>query len=124
MGALSLQVPIGELVWDLSSGSFPGGRLPLEFVFVRGAGVSQDSAITKGLQNVVMLWGGHVLPQKKAGFTGSPLLSSARPTKAQDSSGANGIDRKSDVFQMDFPWSGGPQINQHPQRVRRNDDLI
>ncbi|HZN41434.1 MAG TPA: Gldg family protein [Planctomycetota bacterium] len=123
MAALSLQVPIGEVVWDLSKRSFPGGRLYEEFVFVRGDGVSQDSTITKGLQSVLMLMGGHVVPQKKEGFTVSPLLSSARPTQASDSSGMNGVVRKNDLFQMDF-FGGGPQINPYRQRVPRNDDLV
>ena len=123
MGALSLQVPIGEVVWDLSSRSFPGGRLFEEFVFVRGNGVSQDSTITKGLQSVIMLMGGHIVPQKKDGFLVTPLLSSARPSTSRGSTGMNGVVRKNDLFQMDF-FGGGPQINPNRRRERRNDDLV
>ncbi|HEU4420665.1 MAG TPA: Gldg family protein, partial [Planctomycetota bacterium] len=121
MAALSLQVPIGEVVWDLSSSSFPGGRLPPEFVFLGGADVSQDSTISKGLQSVIILMGGHVVPQKKDGFTVSPLLSSARPSAG--SRDMNGVVRKNELFQMDF-FGGGPQINPNRRRERRNDDLV
>lgn len=119
MAALSLQVPIGEVAWDLSSQQFADDMFP-EFVFVRGKGISEDSSITKGLQSVVVLMGGNIVAQKKEGFTVSPLLTSLRPTTPRD---MNGVVRKHDLFQMDF-FGGGPQINPSRRPELRNKDIV
>jgi ABC-2 type transport system permease protein len=118
LAALGLEAPTGEVVWDLSYRTFPGGRLREEFVFVRDAGFA-DSPITKGLQSVVALMGGHVRPTKKDGFTFTPLLQSRGPATTRET---NGVVMKSELFQMDF-FGGGPSINPYARRMRKNDDL-
>jgi ABC-2 type transport system permease protein len=120
LAAMSLALPRGEVVWDLTGRSFPGGRLPEEFVFVGGRGVNQDNPITKGLQNVVMLMSGHITAQKKEGFTVTPLLTSPDPIGTRS---MNGIVQKLELFQFN-PFGGGPQINPYRQRERRNTDLV
>jgi ABC-2 type transport system permease protein len=120
LSALAITVPKGEVVWDSSSRSFPGGRLPEEFVFVSGPGVAEDSPISKGLQNVVMLMAGHVQAQKRDGFTVTPLLKSVDPSLSR---APNGIVPKLELFQFD-PFGGGPAINPYRQRERRNDEFV
>ncbi|MBX3462881.1 MAG: Gldg family protein [Planctomycetes bacterium] len=119
LGAIGLQARSGEIVWDLSYRRFPGGRLREEFVFVREQGFAGDSGITRGLQNIVLLMGGHVGSAKKEGFTFQPLLQSRDPLVTRE---PNGIVRKSELFQMDF-FGMGPQLNPYARRERRNDDL-
>ena len=63
---------MGEVVWDLSYRTFPGGRINQEIVFVRGPGMAADNAITKGLQSVVSMMGGYVA----AGWLGRTSSSS------------------------------------------------
>ena len=104
--SFGVRVPIGEIVRDLSASDFPGGRLPPEFVFVRSAGMAADP-ITKGLQSVVFLMGGHVDDAGKPGFTVEPLLRSLPVANARS---ANGIVPKSELFQMDF-FGGGNSLN-------------
>lgn len=120
LASAGLSMPRGEVVWDTSSRSFPGGRLPEEFVFVRGPGIAQDSAITRGLQSVVVLLGGHLRDQKKDGFTVTPLLTSPDPVRVE---GINGIVQKLNLFQFD-PFGGGPVINPYRERERRNQELV
>ncbi len=119
MSAIGLTPHIGEIVWDLSYRKFPGGRLRQEFVFVRDQGFTADSPITKGLQNIVLLMGGHVTSAGKEGWTFTPLLRSREPAVSQE---PNGVVRKSNLFQMDF-FGMGPQINPNARRERKNQDL-
>ncbi len=119
VSAIGLVPHVGEIVWDLSYRKFPGGRLRQEFVFVRDQGFTTDSPITKGLQNIVVLMGGHVTSAGKEGWTFSPLLRSREPAVSQE---PNGIIRKSNLFQMDF-FGMGPQINPNARPERRNQDL-
>ncbi len=120
LGSFGLQFHPGEIVWDLSYRKFPGGRLREEFVFVRGKGFADESPITKGLQNIVMLMGGHVSAGNKDGTTVTPLLRSREPAVSGE---ANGIVRKSELFQMDF-FGTGPQLNPSARHERRNADLL
>lgn len=119
LAAVGLEAPRGEVVWDTSSRTFPGGRLDPEFLFVRGPGVNQDDSITKGLQNLVVLMGGHVRAVQKDGLTFEKLLTSPDPAV---SGGPNGIVQKLELFQFN-PFGGGPQLNRYRQRERRNDEL-
>ncbi|MCB9876961.1 MAG: Gldg family protein [Planctomycetes bacterium] len=117
--AIGVNAPVGEVVWDLSYNTFPGGRISPEFVFVHDAGMSADSPITKGLQNVVSMLGGHVESSGADGLTFTPLLVSRGP----DSTGEeNGIVAKMDLFQFN-PFGGGPSLNPRPRRQVRNKDL-
>lgn len=118
VSALGLRVPVGEIVWDLSSSAFPGGRLPREFVFVHDDGMGNDP-IVKGLQNVVVMMGGQVEDAQKQGFTVTPLLTS-RPVQLARAS--NGIVRKSELFQMDF-FGGGQSLNPYRRYQARNEPL-
>jgi len=120
LSAIGLQAHIGEIVWDLSYRRFPGGRLREEFVFVQDNGFSFDSAITNGLQNIVLLMAGHVDSAKREGITVKPLLQSRDPAVSRE---PNGVVRKSELFQMDF-FGTGPQLNPYARRERRNDDLM
>jgi len=89
LAALALHMPRAEVVWDTSSRSWFGGRIPyLHFVFAGPAGMS-DSAITKGLQAIVFMTAGHLEEQKKDGFTVTPLVSSPDPTQSEQRA-ANG----------------------------------
>ena len=119
LGSIGLDAPRGEVVWDTSSRTFPGGRLDPEFLFVRGPGVNQDDTITKGLQNIVVLMGGHVRAVQKDGITFEKLLTSLDPAV---SGGPNGIVQKLEMFQFN-PFGGGPQLNRYRQRERRNAEL-
>ncbi len=119
LGAIGLQPKVGEIVWDHSYSTFPGGRMSEEIVFVRHNGFAADSPITNGLQNIVLLMGGHVGSANKEGFTVTPLLRSREVAASKE---ANGVVRKSDLFQMDF-FGMGPQINRYARRERRNTDL-
>lgn len=120
MTAVGLQWHRGEVAWDLSYRTFPGGGVPEEFVFVRGKGFADDSAITKGLQNVVVLMSGYVTADKREGFSVQPLL---RSREASVTGEPNGIVRKADLFQMDF-FGQGPQINPNARHEQRNADLV
>jgi ABC-2 type transport system permease protein len=117
LDALSIQAPTGEVVWDTSSRGFPGGRLREEFVFVRKGGFAAESPITKGLQDIVVLIGGHIVPQQRDGVTFTPLLRSLNPMQSRN---PNGIVRKQELFQFSF---GGPQLNPYARREQRNTDL-
>ena len=120
MASVGLQWHRGEVAWDLSYRTFPGGGsgMPEEFVFVHDTGFAADSAITKGLQNVVMLGSGYVTADKKDGFTVQPLMRSVAVAGEE-----NGIVRKMDLFQMDL-FGQGPQINPNARHERRNADLM
>lgn len=118
LAAISLQSPMGEIVWDLSGRTFPG-RIPYdEFLFLKGPALAADSPITKGLQNVVLLMAGHLQAVPKEGVTVTPLL---RSPDALASRQPNGIVRKRDLFQSDF---FGSRINPNPRREQRNAELI
>ena len=116
--ALGLSAPVGEIVWDLSYRTFPGGRINQEIVFVREPGMADDSPITSGLQSVVSMFGGYVEPTDKEGVTFTPLLQSVGPATTRET---NGIVKKSELFQQSF--FGGPQLSPYARRERRNDDL-
>ncbi len=118
LSALGLSAPTGEIVWDLSYRTFPGGRINQEIVFVRGAGMASDSPITKGLQSVVSMFGGYVESAGKDGVTFTPLLQSRGPATTRET---NGIVQKRELFQQSF--FGAPQLNPYARRERRNDDL-
>ncbi|MFM1874062.1 MAG: hypothetical protein RL398_3484 [Planctomycetota bacterium] len=119
LGSFGLEAPRGEVVWDTSSRTFPGGRLDPEFLFVRGPGVSAEHSITKGLQNLVALMTGHVRSTGKEGFVFEKLLTSPKP---EVSGGPNGIVQKLELFQFN-PFGGGPQLNQYRKRERRNEEM-
>jgi len=119
LSALGVSAPVGEIVWDLSYRTFPGGRINQEIVFVRGAGMAGDSAITNGLQSVVSMFGGYVDSAGKEGVTFTPLLQSRGPATTKET---NGIVQKRELFQQSFPF-GGPQLNPYARRERKNDDL-
>jgi ABC-2 type transport system permease protein len=119
LAAIGVRVPMGEIVWDLSYQTFPGGRLREEFVFVREHGMASDSPITNGLQSVIALMGGHVEAAGKPGFTVKPLLQSRPSSGARE---ANGIVPKSELFQMNF-FGGGPSLNPNARQQVRNADL-
>lgn len=123
LGEIALKPNVGEVAWDLSYRGFPGGAdAPVMqfFLFLRENGMSQDSPITKGLQSIVLLLGGHVTPQPKEGFTVTPLLVSREPAVSKE---PNGIVRKTSLFQPDF-FGMGQQLNPNPRRERRNSDLV
>ena len=120
LSSIGLQFHPGEITWDHSYRRFPGGRLREEFVFVRGKGFTDDSPITKGLQNIVVLMGGHISAANKEGTTVTPLLRSREPAVSGE---ANGIVRKSELFQMDF-FGTGPQLNPGARHERRNADMV
>jgi hypothetical protein len=86
----------------------PGRRLFDEFVFRAGT-ASRRTARSRRVCRACLLIAGHLQPQKKDGFTMTPLLSSARPSTSRGSTGMNGVVRKHDLFQMDL--FGAPQIN-------------
>jgi len=117
LDAVGLRPNTGEIVWDLSYRKFPGGELLPEFVFVRDLGFAADSAITKGLQNIVLRMTGHVSPTGAKDFTFTPLL---RSRELAVSNETNGITRKSSIFQQSL---FGMQLNPNPRRERRNTDL-
>lgn len=121
LASVGLSAPVGEIVWDMSYRTFPGAQVNPEFVFVRGEGLSEDSAITRGLQNIVSLMGGHVRSFGKDGFTVSPLLMARGPRIGQNES--NGYVRKSELFvspNMFMP----PQYNRKAQHVDSADDMV
>lgn len=119
LASIGLDAPRGEIIWDTSSTTFPGGRMDPEFVFVRGAGVNDQFSITKGLQSIVVLLGGHVRALQKDGFSFEKLLTSPGPAVT---GGPNGIVQKMELFQFN-PFGGGPQFNRSRQRERRNAEL-
>ncbi|MBK8099693.1 MAG: Gldg family protein [Planctomycetes bacterium] len=113
----------GELVWDTSSTTVFGGRLPfLEIVFVGPEGMAKDSSITNGLQQLVWLWGGHVKAAAKDGFTFQPLV------KMPDPSGNRGVQNgtipKLQAFQFDAPWNPGGQPNPNVPHKPADDEFI
>jgi ABC-2 type transport system permease protein len=120
LASFGLEAPRGEIVWDTSSRTFPGGRLEPEFLFVRGNGVAAQHTVTSGLQNLVALMAGHVRETGKDGFTFDRLLVSPKPAV---SGGPNGIVPKLEMFQFN-PFGGGPQINPYRKRERRDEDLV
>jgi len=116
LGALGVQMPMGEIVWDLSARTTPFG-LPDDCLFLQGPAIASDSPITKGLQSVLFMFGGHLQPAPKDGFTMTPLLRSPEAIKTQK---PNGIVRKRELFQMDL---FGARMNPNARRERRNVDL-
>ncbi|HEB54365.1 MAG TPA: hypothetical protein ENI87_14020 [bacterium] len=116
--AIGIEAPVGEVVWDLSYRTFPGGGAEQELVFVRAPGMSSESAITKGLQSYVQLYGGYCRAIEQDGLTFKPLLRS-RPPGGTDA--GNGTVAKSELFQRNF--FGGMQRNPYPRRKIRNQDL-
>jgi ABC-2 type transport system permease protein len=112
----------GEVVWDTSSRTRFGGALPfLEIVFLGGPGISADSPITKGLQQIVMLWGGHVKEQKKDGYKFEPLLRLANPA---DGGERNGKLQKLEAFMFDAPWEPRPQPNPNAPHRPSNEEFV
>ncbi|MBL8738655.1 MAG: Gldg family protein [Planctomycetes bacterium] len=116
-GAIGLQPYPGELVFDLSYNQFPGGQLLPEFVFVRDQGFAADSPITSGLQNIVLMMGGHLTASAKPDVTFTPLLRSPRIPGAVE---FNGVTRKSSMFQQTM---FGSRMNPNPRREWRDKDL-
>lgn len=78
--SFGLRVPKTDLVWDTSSTGLFGGQFPKTFLFAGADGMARDSMLTKGLQSVVMMMAGHVLPAGIEGVTVTPLVSSPDPT--------------------------------------------
>jgi ABC-2 type transport system permease protein len=123
LSAIALAPATAEVAWDLSYRRFPfGADNPwLQWcLFLRDANMNQDSPITKGLQNILFLLGGHVTQIAKDGFTTTPLLRLVDPAQSKE---ACGIVRKSTLFQPDF-FGMGAQLNPSPRRERRNGDLV
>jgi len=118
LAAMGVNAPVGEIVWDLSYRTFPGGRINQEVVFIRDAGMSSDSAITDGLQSIVAMFGGYVEATGKEGVTFTPLLQSRGPKTTRET---NGVVMKRELFQQNF--LGGSQLNPYARRQRKNDDL-
>ncbi len=121
-GALGLQFHVGEVVYDHSYRRFPGGAVDpfLQWcLFLRESSMVQQSPLTRGLQSLLMLMGGHVTAANKDGFTMSPLVVSRSPA---DSGERHGVVRKAELFQMDF--FGGSQLNPYARRLPRNDELV
>ncbi|MBL8750227.1 MAG: Gldg family protein [Planctomycetes bacterium] len=118
-GALGVQFAMGEIVWDLSVRKTPFARgASDEFLFLSGPALAADSPITKGLQTVVVLMGGHLQAQSKEGFTMTPLLVSPGPLATRQ---PNGVVRKRDLFQSDL---FGSRFNPNARREQRNGDLV
>ncbi|MBL8724943.1 MAG: Gldg family protein [Planctomycetes bacterium] len=110
-----------EVVWDTSSRTRFGGALPfLEIVFLGGAGISQDQPITRGLQQIVMLWGGHIKPAAKDGLRFEPLLRMPNPA---DGGERNGRMPKLQAFQFDAPWESRPQPNPNARHTPSNEEF-
>jgi ABC-2 type transport system permease protein len=104
---IGLRAPVGEIVFDLSYRTFQGGQLPPNYVFVRGDGLSSDSAITSGLQSIVSLMGGHVDSFGKEGFTFTPLLQASGTGTGE----LNGYMKKADLYRQMNPFTG-PEYNE------------
>jgi ABC-2 type transport system permease protein len=115
---IGLRAPAGEIVFDLSYRTFPGGQANPEIVFVRGEGLSSDSAITSGLQNIVALMGGHVDSFGKEGFTFSPLLQA----NGKGANESNGYLKKAELFRQTNPFMG-PQYNPNARQFRSADNM-
>lgn len=112
----------GEVVWDTSVRTKFGGALPFyEIVFLDGKGMNQDSPITRGLQQIVMLWGGHVKSAQKEGFTFQPLLRMPNPA---DGGERNGKMPKINAFQFDAPWESRPQPNPNARHTPSNEEFV
>lgn len=110
-----------EVVWDLSSRTRFGGALPyLEIVFLGGPGINQDSPITRGLQQIVMLWGGHIKPAPKDGVQFEPLLRMRNPA---DGGERNGRMPKLQAFMFDAPWEPRPQPNPNARHTPSNEEF-
>lgn len=116
--SIGLRAPVGEIVYDLSYRTFPGGQVNPEIVFVRGKGLSPNSPITSGLQSIVSMMGGHVESFGKEGFTFSSLLQ-ANGTGQNES---NGYVKKAEVFQQLNPFMG-PQYNPGARKYTSADDM-
>ncbi|MBM4062009.1 MAG: hypothetical protein FJ265_13070 [Planctomycetes bacterium] len=111
-----------EVVWDTSSRTRFGGALPfLEIVFLDGRGMNQASPITRGLQQIVMLWGGHVKSAQKEGFTFEPLLTMPDPA---DGGERNGRMPKISAFLFDAPWEPRPQPNPNAPHTPTNEQFV
>jgi ABC-2 type transport system permease protein len=115
---IGLRAPAGEIVFDLSYRTFPGGQANPEIVFVRGKGLASDSAITSGLQNIVSLMGGHVDSFGKEGFTFSPLLQA----NGKGANESNGYLKKAELFRQTNPFMG-PQYNPNARQFRSADNM-
>lgn len=118
LAQLGLKAPVGEIVWDLSYRTFPGGRIQQEIVFVRDAGMAKGEPITDGLQSIVSMFGGYVEGAGKDGVKVTPLLQSRGPATTNET---NGIVQKRELFQQSF--FGQAQLNPYARRERKNDDL-
>jgi ABC-2 type transport system permease protein len=118
LSAIGVGMPAGEIVWDGSARLTPFRGLTDECLFVRGPGVSAGSAITNGLQSVVVMFAGHLMARKKEGVTVTPLLFSPNPASSRRQ---NGIVRKSELFVQDL---FGARMNPNARRELRNDDLV
>lgn len=111
-----------DVVWDTSSRTRFGGALPfLEIVFLGGNGISQQSPITRGLQQIVMLWGGHIKPAAKDGFQFEPLLRMLNPA---DGGERNGRMPKLQAFQFDAPWESRPNPNPNARHTPTNEEFV
>lgn len=107
--AVGIRWPVRDVVWDTSN-PHPQFNVPdKELVFLHGKGAfNEDSAITKGLQEVVAIFGGHVEPAGKSGFTFVPLLRSSQ---------VSGVIQTGQIFTRNF--LGMKQFN--PNRGYRRD---
>ncbi len=120
LSAVGLSAPAGEIVWDLSYRTFPGGQVNPEIVFVRGNGLAADSNLTSGLQNIVCLMGGHVQSSGMDGFTFSPLLSAGGPRSGRNEN--NGFVKKAELFQAMNPFMP-PQYNPNARQYPSQEDM-
>lgn len=112
----------GDVVWDTSSRTRFGGALPFfEIVFLGGEGISKDSPITNGLQQIVMLWGGHVKSANKEGITFQPLLRIPDPVVGGEQ---NGRMQKMQAFMFDAPWEPRPQPNPNARHTPSNEEFV
>ena len=81
LGAVGVTVPTGQVAWDLSYRTFPGGgRSPVLrwSLFLRDNSFSADSQIAAGLQSVVAMMSGHVEPANKEGLRVQAAADDAR----------------------------------------------
>jgi ABC-2 type transport system permease protein len=115
---IGLRAPVGEIVFDLSYRTFQGGQASPEYVFVRGDGLSSDSAITSGLQSIVALMGGHVDSFGKEGFTFTPLVQASGTGSGE----RNGHMLKAELFRQGNPFMG-PQYNPNARQYPSVDNM-
>jgi ABC-2 type transport system permease protein len=128
-GSLGLRLPKTQIVWDSTSRAVFGGQYPPTFLFEGAAGMAGDSALTRGLQSIVMMIAGHIESTGAEGVNVTPLVSSPDPDRNDSMNGTiakyESVPGRNDGYLVfDFLGRMQPNPNARFRPAPRRYDLV